>query len=153
VPQLLDLGAPVPAWGDRGKLRQVLFNLLSNAYKYSTAPSAVTVRLLRDDGDDEVGGGVARVGLAVTDRGIGMTPEQAARVFERFYRADPSGTVLGTGLGMSIVREIVQLHGGQVALDSQPGEGTTATVWLPRHRWAAGDGAPTLPAAADAALA
>ena len=150
APQVLDLGAPAPAWGDRGKLRQVLFNLLSNAYKYSTAPSEVTVRLLCDDGDGDDAN--ARVGLAVTDRGIGMTPEQTARVFERFYRADPSGTVLGTGLGMSIVREIVQLHGGQVALDSQPGEGTTATVWLPRHQGAADDGAPAQPADAELAL-
>jgi signal transduction histidine kinase len=115
----------------------------------------VTVRLLNDDGDGDGDGegGLARVGLAVTDRGIGMTPEQAARVFERFYRADPSGTVLGTGLGMSIVREIVQLHGGQVTVDSQPGEGTTATVWLPRHRPAGEGGAAAPPAASEVALA
>ena len=81
------------------------------------------------------------------------SPEQAARVFERFYRADPSGTVLGTGLGLSIVHEIVQLHGGQVTLHSQPGDGTTATVRLPRHRQAAGDTAAAQPAAAEVALA
>jgi signal transduction histidine kinase len=67
----------------------------------------------------------------VQDRGIGMTAGQLQRVGERFYRADSSGNIPGTGLGMSIVREIVQLHGGEVQLDSRPGEGTRATVWLP----------------------
>ena len=60
-----------------------------------------------------------------------MSADQVARVFERFYRADPSGTILGTGLGMSIVKELIELHGGEVAVASTPGQGTTVTVWLP----------------------
>jgi len=60
-----------------------------------------------------------------------MNAEQLSHVTERFYRADKSGTILGTGLGMSIVKEIVELHGGSLDLASQPGEGTTATVRLP----------------------
>jgi signal transduction histidine kinase len=60
-----------------------------------------------------------------------MTPEQLARVGERFYRADASGTIPGTGLGIGLVREIVNLHGGELTLTSQPGEGSTATLWLP----------------------
>ncbi len=52
-------------------------------------------------------------------------------MFERFYRADPSGTIPGTGLGMSLVKEIVELQGGRVDIESQPGEGTRVTLWLP----------------------
>lgn len=135
-PRLLQVGdTPVPALADAGKLRQVLLNLLSNAYKYSSAPGQVTVQLLAGPADDDPAG--PRVGFAVRDEGIGMTEAQLARVFERFYRADPSGHVLGTGLGMSIVQEIVELHGGRIHLSSTPGQGTTATVWLPRHAPAA----------------
>ena len=109
---------------DASKLLRALRNLLSNAYKYSPAGGDVILRLVQD----ETGG---RVGVAVVDHGIGMTAAQLARVGERFYRADESGTVLGTGLGMSLVREIVQLHGGAIELQSAPGRGTTATLWLP----------------------
>ncbi len=137
-PQLLGAGAQaLPTQGDPGKLRQVLMNLLSNAYKYSSAPGLVRVECLLRPGDGTRG----EVGLSVSDQGIGMTPEQLSRVFERFYRADPSGTVLGTGLGMAIVQEIVQLHGGHIELDSHPGQGTTVTVWLPRKPAAALDAA------------
>jgi signal transduction histidine kinase len=61
-----------------------------------------------------------------------MSPDQLAQVFERFYRADTSGHVLGTGLGMSIAREIITLMEGTIELRSTLGEGTTVTVWLPR---------------------
>jgi signal transduction histidine kinase len=67
----------------------------------------------------------------VSDSGIGLTPEQLARVGERFYRADASGNIPGTGLGMSIVKEIIELLGGHMALDSTAGVGTTVTLWLP----------------------
>jgi signal transduction histidine kinase len=67
----------------------------------------------------------------VQDQGIGMTPDQLERVFERFYRADPSGTVPGTGLGMTLVKEIVETMKGTVAVESTPGQGTTVTLWLP----------------------
>jgi signal transduction histidine kinase len=67
----------------------------------------------------------------VRDQGIGMTPEQLAHVCERFYRADASGNIPGTGLGMSIVKEIIERHRGEVQLDSTPGVGTEVTLWLP----------------------
>jgi signal transduction histidine kinase len=60
-----------------------------------------------------------------------MTPEQLSHVTERFYRADSSGKIPGTGLGMSIVREITELHGGELELSSTQGAGTTVTLWLP----------------------
>jgi PAS domain S-box-containing protein len=109
---------------DAGKLLRAMRNLLSNAYKYSPAGGDVIVRLVQDRPTQ-------RVGIAVVDHGIGLTPDQMARVGERFYRADDSGTVLGTGLGMSLVFEIMALHGGTVELTSTPGQGTTATLWLP----------------------
>jgi signal transduction histidine kinase len=60
-----------------------------------------------------------------------MTPESVARVCERFFRADTSGRILGTGLGMSIVKEIIELHGGALDVSSTPGEGTLVSLWLP----------------------
>jgi two-component system sensor histidine kinase VicK len=109
---------------DRDKTAQVLRNLLSNAYKYSPPGSGVSLRLLLDSAR-------ARAGFEVQDHGVGMSPEQLARVGERFYRADTSGHVAGTGLGVSIVREIVSLMNGELVLHSELGVGTRATVWLP----------------------
>jgi signal transduction histidine kinase len=109
---------------DPDKLRQALTNLLSNAYKYSPAGGEIRLDTVRDDRG-------ARVGIRVSDHGIGMTPEQLARCFERFYRADASGNIPGTGLGLALVKEIVEIQGGSVELRSRPGEGTTAVVWLP----------------------
>jgi signal transduction histidine kinase len=67
----------------------------------------------------------------VADHGIGMSRAQLGHVFERFYRADPSGAIPGTGLGMSLVKEIIELHHGSVELQSQLGQGTTVKLWLP----------------------
>jgi PAS domain S-box-containing protein len=112
---------------DRSKMQQALRNLLSNAYKYSPEGGAVHARLALRRGPD----GREEAGLQVQDHGIGLTREQAARVSERFYRADKSGAIPGTGLGMSIVREIVELLGGSLQLDSEYGQGTTVSLWLP----------------------
>ncbi len=111
---------------DPEKTNRALTNVLSNAVKYSPNGGSIVV----DTVDGRVRGEPA-VGLRVTDQGLGMTPEQLARVFERFYRADPSGNIPGTGLGMSLVKEIVELQGGQVELQSQAGAGTAVTLWLP----------------------
>lgn len=111
---------------DREKTMQALTNILSNAFKYS--PGGGEIRLstvlgkLREQ---------PALGVRVQDHGIGMTPAQQARVFERFYRADPSGNIPGTGLGMSLVKEIAELQGGQVELLSEFGKGTCVTLWFP----------------------
>ncbi len=112
---------------DPGKLGQVVSNILSNAYKYSN-DGAVQVRFLQT----QHGSAEDEVGFEVEDQGIGMSAEQLTHVTERFYRADASGHVLGTGLGMSIVDNIVKLMGGRLALNSEPGRGTRVCVWLPR---------------------
>jgi signal transduction histidine kinase len=126
-PPQIDIGAGMAVVRvDRQKVSQVVRNLVSNAYKYSTQ-GPVRLRLL----PPQTSAQGLRVGFEVEDHGIGMTAEQLARVGERFYRADASGRVLGTGLGMSIVAAIVGLMHGTLALASTPGKGTTATVWLP----------------------
>ena len=119
---------PLWARADRSKLTQALSNVLSNAYKYSPAGAAVEIDLAESRRE---GGAPARVCIRITDHGIGMTPEQLVRVSERFYRADTSGKVPGTGLGMSIVREIIELHGGELELASSIGSGTTVSLWVP----------------------
>ena len=121
---------PLVLWGDEAKVKQSLWNVLSNAYKYSPAGGPVEIELLESK---SIGNEVCMAGIRVTDRGIGMTPEQQARVYERFYRADASGKQLGTGLGMSLVKEIVDLHRGRVDLRSELGAGTTTTLWFPKH--------------------
>ena len=119
--------AAAPRWlqGDRKKLTQAVGNVLSNAYKYSPEGGAVEIDFVLATAER------ALLGIRISDHGIGMTAEQMARVFERFYRADASGRIPGTGLGMSIVKEIVELHNGQVTIDSKFGAGTTVTIWLP----------------------
>ena len=114
----------LPVRIDRSKFSQALGNVLSNAYKYSPGRGAVRVSIVPD-------ASTGRVGLRVSDQGIGMTPSQLERVCERFYRADASGSIPGTGLGMSIVKEIVELLGGSLELASTSGEGTEVTLWLP----------------------
>jgi signal transduction histidine kinase len=112
--------------GDRRKLGQVITNLISNAYKYSPGGGEVSIAYPVEWVD-----GRRMLGVEVRDHGIGMTVEQQARCFERFYRADVSGNIPGTGLGLCIVKEIMELHGGRIDLQSALGQGTTVTVWLP----------------------
>ncbi|MDZ7893128.1 MAG: HAMP domain-containing sensor histidine kinase [Rhodoferax sp.] len=111
---------------DLEKTRQALLNVLSNAVKYSPQGGRVLLdSCLRRVGEQQ------QVGVRVTDQGIGMTAAQSARAFERFYRAHPLGDIPGTGLGLSLVKEIMQLQGGDAELDSVEGVGTEVTLWLP----------------------
>ncbi len=112
---------------DAGKLRQALLNVISNAYKYSPGGGVVRIRAwIREEKGLAPG-----VCIEISDHGIGMTPDQLKRVCERFYRADTSGKILGTGLGMSIVREIIELHRGQITLTSIAGQETCVRLCLP----------------------
>ncbi len=113
---------------DREKTTQALNNLLSNALKYSPSGGPVTVRVERGLAQASSRNGCL---ITVQDQGIGMTPEQQDHAFERFWRADDAGSVPGTGLGMSLVKEYVELQRGEVWLSSRPGKGTTVSVWLP----------------------
>ena len=124
-PGFADAAEPATAQVDRNKMRQAIGNVISNAYKYSSPGSPVQVRIVHAQAP------VPQAGIEIRDRGIGMTAAQLARVSERFYRADASGNVPGTGLGMSIVKEIIELLGGRLEMNSEPGQGTVVTLWLP----------------------
>jgi signal transduction histidine kinase len=108
--------------GDAKRVRQILFNLLSNAIGFSSPGQTVTLAAMRRD--DEVV-------FKVTDRGRGIPPEVLQRVFERFESHTAGSRHRGVGLGLSIVRAFMELHGGKVFIDSAPGEGTTVTCVFP----------------------
>lgn len=112
---------------DRSKSAQVILNVLSNAYKYTHSDGETLIFLAPHS--DASNGSLA--GIVITDRGIGMEKDHLAQVFERFYRADKSGRFSGTGLGMSIVKEIMDIHRGAVFIDSTPGLGTAVTLLFP----------------------
>jgi len=115
---------PVSLWADQKKAQMALLNVLSNAYKYSAPGKSVLIKV--ETLPDEIA-------LHITDQGVGMTPAEAGRVGERFYRADTSGKVSGTGLGMSIVKEIMALHYGRMEINSAPGKGTTVSLIFPNN--------------------
>jgi two-component system, OmpR family, sensor kinase len=121
----LRITGPSIVAGDEPRLRQVLGNLLTNALTHTSSETPVTVRVAPD--------GDSAVLLEVADQGPGMTPDHAARVFERFYRADPSRArrTGGTGLGLAIVAAIVAAHDGTVEVVTAPGEGAAFRVRLP----------------------
>lgn len=117
-------GGPAPVLADEDALRQVLGNLLSNAEKYSSDRKDIAV---------EAGPGSGRPFFRVLDRGIGIAPEHASRIFREFYRVDDSLTarVKGTGLGLSIARRIVRDHGGELAYEPREGGGSQFRAEFP----------------------
>ncbi len=119
--------ASVVARGDASWLERLLINLLDNAIKFTHEGGRVVVRVSHE-------GESAR--LDVVDTGVGMTPEVSAHVFERFYQADPSRSSPsgGAGLGLSLVKWIVDRHHGQITVDSRLGHGSTFSVKLPMMR-------------------
>ena len=123
----IDPGSDDALIGDPTRIRQILFNLLSNALKF-TERGEVRVHA----GTAPLGGGETQVTLAVGDTGIGLDDAQRARLFQPFSQADSSTTRRygGSGLGLSIVRRLAQLMGGDVALETRPGVGSTFTVTL-----------------------
>ncbi|TLY22880.1 MAG: heavy metal sensor histidine kinase [Nitrospirae bacterium] len=115
---------PATVLGDELRLRELLLNLVDNAVKYSRPGGKVEIALLRE-------GAAAR--LSVTDQGIGMTPEEMGRIFDRFYRTDAARAHAkkGTGLGLSICKWIAEAHHGRIEVQSHVGEGSRFTVVLP----------------------
>lgn len=116
--------APVAALGDANRTRQILLNLASNAVRY-TARGCVTF-FIREDGD--------RVGVSVQDTGSGIAAEHLPHVFDRFFRVGQSRNraLDGAGLGLAIARLLAELQGGDIAVESVVGHGSTFTLWLPR---------------------
>jgi len=115
--------APYTIQADRDQLKQVLLNVLQNAIEASPSDGTITVTLVQQDRGVEPG-----LEVAVADRGTGISPTHLPHVFEPFFT---SGKPQGTGLGLAICRNILEAHGGEIALDSEMGRGTTVRVWAP----------------------
>jgi signal transduction histidine kinase len=121
----LDLGEALPAvWADQDRVTQILTNLISNAHKYTLAEGSITVAARRDNGF---------VRVEVSDTGIGLSPEDQAQLFTKFFRAHDRSLQAdgGTGLGLVITRSLVELHGGRITVSSAPGQGSTFSFSLP----------------------
>jgi signal transduction histidine kinase len=110
--------------GDRELMEYACYNLLTNAVKYSPQQTEVSVTGVREGG---------HVRIAVRDQGIGMDQKEVKQIFRKFYRtkkAEESGEA-GTGIGLSIVQQIVEQHGGEIEVTSQPGAGSVFTLVIP----------------------
>jgi two-component system OmpR family sensor kinase len=125
-PITLEAAEPVIVAADAEQLRQIIDNLIGNAIQHTPPESPVTVTAT-----NEPGGGR----LAVADQGPGMTPEQASRVFERFYRTDGARSRArgGTGLGLAIAASLAAAHGGELGVDTEPGHGTVFRLRIPQE--------------------
>ena len=125
--------------GDERRIQQVVFNLLSNAVKFTPSGGRVDVSTAKENGE---------VRIAVRDTGPGISPDDQARIFEEFQQArDTNGErPEGTGLGLALSRSLVELHGGRIWVESEPGKGSTFTFTLPAgaHREGALDQRPHL---------
>lgn len=113
--------------GNRELLSRLLVNLLSNAYRYGREQGHIWVRLSRKGN---------RAELSVEDNGIGIEPEQQEKIFRRFYQADASRTGQGNGLGLAMVKEIAAFHGGEIRVESRPGQGSTFILTLELESYA-----------------
>jgi two-component system, OmpR family, sensor histidine kinase KdpD len=130
-PLVIDLPAGLPlVQVDFALITRVLVNLIDNALKYSPADGPVELRACVADGQMEI---------EVADRGLGVPPEDLERIFDKFYRVQPTGTKRagaaegrsGTGLGLAIVRGIAEAHGGRIQAENRPGGGTLFHLMLP----------------------
>jgi signal transduction histidine kinase len=116
-------GVP-PVSADPDAVTQALLNLMDNAIKYSPANKVVKVEFYRQDGNAVI---------SVEDRGLGISPREQAKIFEKFYRVEKSlvHDVKGSGLGLSLVKHIVDAHGGSVTVESRPGQGSRFSLHFP----------------------
>jgi signal transduction histidine kinase len=119
-----DVPSPLWAYADPLRIGQALDNLVSNAIKYSPGGGLISI---------SAHGTKEWVQLSVKDTGMGMSPEDSAKVFRRFFRTQSAreASISGAGLGLSITKTIIERHGGDISCESRPGEGTTFTLTLP----------------------
>jgi len=130
---LCEIRPQVPAWlvGDPGRLRQIVVNLVGNAIKFTESGEvALSVACESPVGE------VARLHCRISDTGIGIDPAKMSHIFHPFEQADNSTTRRfgGTGIGLTLVKKIVENHQGTVSVSSRPGEGSVFTIRLPRER-------------------
>jgi signal transduction histidine kinase len=123
IVRCFELGLPVIS-ADAGMLAQAMTNIVGNAIQYSLPKTKITV---------ETQTHLNRLQISVRDEGYGISPEQLPHIFEKFYRVSHGRTpqVSGTGLGLALTREIIELHGGNITVESEPDKGSTFTVYLP----------------------
>src|SRR5207248_7916324 len=107
---------------DERRLKQALFNLISNAVKFTPAGGSIRLEARRDNGE---------LIFAVSDTGVGIPTVDQERIFEKFERGNPQARESGAGLGLSLVKSLIELHGGSVSIQSTPGSGTTILCRLP----------------------
>ncbi|MBC8085495.1 MAG: response regulator, partial [Hymenobacter sp.] len=146
---------PVPLVFDPEKLEDILTNLLANALRFTPRGGQVTLAVAEEPASPAAPFGAVR--FVVRDTGPGIAPAHQARLFDRFYQVENAGAAAprtGTGLGLALVKELTSLHGGTVAVQSEPGHGAAFTVWLPRPEAGAGatEGSGNVPAADDGQL-
>jgi signal transduction histidine kinase len=112
--------------GDERKIKQILLNLLSNAVKFTPEGGRIGIHARQTDGSVEI---------SVSDTGIGISPEDQARVFEEFRQVggDYAHKTEGTGLGLTLAKKFVELHGGKIWVESEVGKGSTFTFTLPNR--------------------
>ena len=122
----LDADGPLVGEWDPSRLERVIVNLLDNAVKYSPEGGEIQVRIRHEERD-----GNPTAVLTVQDRGVGIPPADLPHVFDQFRGSNVVGQISGTGLGLAGVRQIVEEHGGTVAIESEEGQGTKATVAIP----------------------
>jgi two-component system, OmpR family, phosphate regulon sensor histidine kinase PhoR len=124
----LDLPLNLPTlWADRGKVEEVLINLVNNAIKYSPDGGLITISAEPEDG---------MLRIAVADTGLGISPEEQTRLFQRFQRVgrDNNQRISGTGLGLFVCKALIEAHGGRIWVDSTPGQGSTFHFTVPLYR-------------------
>ena len=124
---LAETAAGLRVIGDGAALARILTNLITNAAKYSPAETTVDVRAWRDDTFEFV----PTVVIEVSDRGPGIPPEERERLFSPFQRLERDADIPGTGLGLSVVRDVAEAHGGDAVIREREGGGTTVRVELP----------------------
>ncbi len=118
-----DVPGPLQVWGDQRLIQRMIANLLDNAIKYTSEGGTVNVAVHRQENHS--------VGITVKDTGIGISEQDLPRIFQRFYRCDPSRSNAGIGLGLSFAKAVARAHGGDIAVTSRPDQGSTFTVTLP----------------------
>jgi signal transduction histidine kinase len=139
---VIDASESVPGMWDGRRLMRVVDNLLGNAIKYSPGGGVVTIRVASDNGlhigpepercTESSTPKLPGVVLCVEDTGIGIAPDDLLHVFDRFQRgSNVPGTVVGSGIGLTSVEQIVHQHGGHIDISSNVGAGTRVAVWLP----------------------
>ncbi len=118
---IIELDENIDAKVDAEKIKQVMGNLLSNAFKYSTDKKKIVIRLYKKKKE---------IHIEVEDHGIGISEEKIPRLFEKFYRVDQKEGISGTGLGLTVVRDIIEAHGGKISVSSIIGKGSIFSITL-----------------------